>query len=288
MANVPTVHNPTNFDPAKYEVVDYLDNKQPVYYGQTMDVFEAEIADWKAEMVRIFGRDYVKKIHRCVHCHNARVRWITAVNYLPTGEMVVFGCDCTERLGFSSKLAWKLAVLKSKAEAGHAKMKIWKARVAFLEANPAIATAIEQAKNEVHAKNTFVQDVLSKLNQYGSLSERQVAAVIKSLARDLQMAATKAVEAVEVKGDAPVGRQTVTGVVLSVKQVEGYYGWQTKMLVKLTGNSRVWVTVPSKTPVQSGDNVTFSATFEVSKDDKSFAFGKRPVMLEHSRPEVTA
>jgi hypothetical protein len=29
MAKIPTVHNPVNFDPANYEVVDYLDNKRP-------------------------------------------------------------------------------------------------------------------------------------------------------------------------------------------------------------------------------------------------------------------
>ena len=34
MAKTPTVHNPTNFEPSDYEVVDYLDNKPPVYYGQ--------------------------------------------------------------------------------------------------------------------------------------------------------------------------------------------------------------------------------------------------------------
>ncbi len=284
----PTIHNPTNFDPANYEVVDYLDNKRPVYYGQGMDAYEADVKFWQEDMVRIFGQDYVKKIHRCVHCGNGRVRWITAVNYLPTGETVVFGSDCTERLGFANKMAWKLAVLQSKAEAGHAKLKIWKKRVAFLEANPTIVAAIEQAKGDAHKNNHFVQDVLSKLNQYGTLSERQVSAVLKSLAQDVQRAAQKAQEATEVKGDAPVGRQTVTGMVLSTKVVEGGFGTTKKMLVKLLNNSRVWVSVPGGSGVERNDTVTFMATFEASKDDKSFSFGKRPVLVNVLKTLVRA
>lgn len=279
MAHVPTIHNPVNFDPSRYEVVDYFDNKRPPYFGQPIEAYEQEVKFWQDELKATFGPDYIKKIHRCIHCGNGRVRWITATRYLPTGEMVVFGSDCTYRLDFANKQEWKLAVLKSKAEAGHAKMKIWKAREAFLVKNPAFVTAIEQAKNPVHAKNTFVQDVIAKLNQYGSLSERQVAAVLKSLARDIEFAAGKAAEVVEVKGPAPEGRQTVTGVILSTKQVEGYYGWQQKMLVKLTNNSKVWLTVPSKADATKGDTITVTATFEVSKDDASFAFGKRPSLV---------
>lgn len=286
MAKVPTVHNPVNFDPANYEVVDYLDNKRPVYYGQGVPGFELEVKFWEQEMESTFGADWRKKVRRCVHCGNGRVRWITATKYLPTGETVVFGSDCTERLGFANKQAWKLAVLQSKAQAGHAKMKVWNARVRFLEANPAVAVAVEQAKGEAHAKNFFVQDVLSKLNQYGSLSERQVAAVLKSLARDLEVANQKAVEATEVKADAPVGRQTVTGTVLSTKVQESAYGTVRKMLVKLEGNSRVWVTVPGGSGVERNDVVTFTATFEASKDDKSFAFGSRPVLV--NRVEAAA
>lgn len=279
MAHTPTVHNPTHFEPAHYEVVDYLDNKRPAYYGQGIEAFEAEIKFWQDEMIATFGADYAKKIHHCVHCGNGRVRWITATKHLPTGDVVVFGSDCTARLGFRNQVAFKLAQLQAKAEAGHKRMKIWVARTAFLAANPEFAAAVEQAKNEVHAKNTFVADVISKLNLYGSLSERQVAAVIKSIARDIEMASGKAAEATEVKGDAPTGRQTVTGVILSIKQVEGYYGWQSKMLLKLENNARVWLTVPSKAAVEVKNTITVTATFEVSKDDKSFAFGKRPSLV---------
>lgn len=277
--SIPTVHNPTNFEPSDYEIFDYLDNKRPVYYGQGIEAFEAEVKFWESEMESTFGPDWRKKVHHCVHCGNGRVRWITAAKHLPTNDVVVFGSDCTERLGFANKFAWKLAVLKSKAEAGHAKLKIWNARVKFLEANPAFAAAVEQAKGELHAKNTFVHDVISKLNQFGSLSERQVAAVLKSLARDIENASRKAIEAETPKGPVPTGRVTLTGTILSTKVVEGFYGSTLKMLLGLENGSRVWLTVPSKSGAAKGDTITVVATVEASKDDPSFGFGKRPSLV---------
>lgn len=274
-----TVHNPSNFEPADYEIFDALDNKRPEYFGQGIEAYEQEIKWWQEEMARVLGADWMRKKNRCAHCGNGRVRWITVADHTPTGERIVFGADCTERLGFENRQAFKLAQLKSKAEAGHARLKVWKARTAFLDANPAVAAAIEQAKGAAHAKNTFVADVLGKLDRFGSISERQVAAVLSSLQRDLATAERKAAEAVEVKGDAPSGRVTVTGEILTVKDQEGAYGVVTKMLLKLANNSKVWLTMPGDCTADRGDTITVTATFEVSRDDKSFAFGKRPHLV---------
>lgn len=276
-----TIHNPTHFEPADYEVQDYLDNKRPAYCGGPVELWQEEIKWWEADMARVLGKDWVKKCHRCIHCGNTNVRWITAVLHIPTGDVVVFGADCTDRLGFANRQAWKLAQLKSKAEAGHARLKVWKARTAFLVATPAIAAALDAITEPVHAGNLFVKDVLSKLNQYGSLSERQVAAVVKSLASDLTRAASKAAEALEVKGDAPEGRVEVTGTVLTVKVQEGFYGTSVKTLIKLENNAKVWLTAPGGSGAFSkGDTVTVRATFERSKEDRAFGFGKRPHLVK--------
>jgi len=276
----PTVHNPTNFDPAAYEVEDYLDNCPPEYSGGPVDGFAASRELWKADMIRALGEDYARKSHRCVHCGNGRVRYITVCLHRPTGERVVFGADCTARLGFADRFAFKLAQLKSKAEAGHARLKVWNARVAFLEAHPAVAQAVEQLASPVHNRNFFAMDVVAKLNQYGSLSERQVEALVASLARDVATEARKAAEATVVRGAAPTGRTTVSGVILSIKTVSGDYGDTDKMLVEVTGTrAKVWVTVPGAADVHRGDAVTVTATWTVSKDDASFAFGKRPILV---------
>jgi hypothetical protein len=275
MAKTPTVHNPTNFDPANYEVLDYLDGKRPAYFGQGIEAFEAEVKFWEADLARYFGADWKSKnVRKCVHCGHNPLRWLTVVKHLLTGDVVVFGADCTKRLEFIDQKTFKLAQLQARDAANKVRIKVWNAREAFLQANPLFAAVLPYT-----GTNTFVKDVVAKLGQYGSLSERQVAAVLNAIARDAQKATQQAVEALEVKGEAPVGRVTVTGVVLSTKTVEGFYGTTRKMLVKLENNSRVWVTTPAGSGIERNDTVTFTATFEASKDDKSFAFGSRPTLV---------
>ena len=278
MTRTATIHNPTNFEPSDYIVEDYLDNQRPKYCGGPAEAYEQEVAWWREEMTRTFGADYASKIHHCIHCGNGNVRWITAVKHTPTGDVVVFGSDCTERLGFANKVAFKLAQLQARAKARKVRFVTYNKRTEFLASHPAIAEALVNISKPEHARNDFAQDVLRKLDQYGSLSDAQVNALVKSMARDLEYVARKAAEAAEPKGDAPSGRVQVTGTVLSTKTQEGDWGITTKMLVKLENNSKVWVTCPDG--VERGDTITFKATFEVSKDDTSFAFGKRPILVE--------
>lgn len=276
MAN--TIHNPAQFDPSNYEVVDYADNRRPSYMGQTAKEYEQEVEWWKHDMLRLFGSDWATKIHRCVHCGATNIRWITAVRHIPTGEVVVFGAICTDRLGFANRMAFKLAQLQAKADAQKVRFVIYEKRQAFLADHPELAKAIETIDDPIHAKNFFAKDVVAKLNRWGSLSDAQVNAVIASLKRDHEFAARKAAEAQEVVGDAPTGRQTVTGTVLSVKDVESMYGITEKMLIKLENNAKVWVTVPGAVSVQRGNTVTVTATWTVSDKDNGFAYGKRPVV----------
>lgn len=278
MTQTPTVHNPTNFDPAQYEVEDYIDNKRPQYYGQGLEVWQEEIKFWQADCERALGPDWIRKIHRCVHCGNGHIRWISVVRYLPTGETVVFGADCTKRLEFVDRKTFKLAQLQSRDASRKVRIKVWNDRQRYLEAHPEIAEALKAIEQPAHAGNGFVKDVLSKLDTYGYLTERQAAAVVTSLKRDEEFAARKATEQAEVKGDAPSGRCEVTGVILSLKQRDTDFGVVTKALVKLDNNSKVWFT--ANWDVERGDTITVRATFEVSHDDKSFAFGKRPHLVK--------
>jgi hypothetical protein len=278
-----TIHNPTNFDPAAYEVLDYLDNKRPVYVGEGVAAYDGTVWSWEADMLDALGPDWRLKKGRCVHCGNGRVRWITVCKHLPTGDRVVFGSDCTDRLGFANKVAFKLALLKSRADARAESLKAFTKREAFLAANAPLAAVVAGLNDPAHAKNSFVHDVMAKFFRYGDLSPRQLAAVVDSFNRDLTFAARKAVEDAEVKGAAPSGKASVTGVVLSIQDRESAYGVVTKTLLKLGNNSKVWVTLPgAASNVKRGDTLALSATWEVSKDDKSFAFGKRPFLLSHT------
>lgn len=136
-------------------------------------------------------------------------------------------------------------------------------------------------------KNGFIQDVVGKLIRYGSISPRQHEAVKSAIERAVS-------QPVEVVGEAPVGKQVVTGVVLSCKFKESPYGGAYKMLVKFDNNSKGWCAVPSGIKIDCGVNylkgakVQVKATWERSKDDAGFSFGKRPTGKLLENPAAVA
>lgn len=142
--------------------------------------------------------------------------------------------------------------------------------------NPGLAEALQ-------TNHRIVRDIASRFEQFGSLSAAQIGLVFK-LAREAQERAS------EVRAQAPTGRQTFTGVVVSVKDHETDFGVTRKMTVKVQnpdGSMWVaWTTVPAAlwqtpgfhTSMVIGATVTLTATLERGKD-AHFAFGKRPTLV---------
>lgn len=154
--------------------------------------------------------------------------------------------------------------------------------------------------------NYFVADVIGKLVRFGSISLAQANAVRNAIAR--------ANEPKEPAGEAPVGRQTVVGVIVGTKVKTSDFGPTLKMTVKLENGAKVWCSVPAsiKPKVHSneycniflgdrrnddnegselkGCKISLTATFTHSDNDKSFAFGKRPQadILERPAPVAVA
>lgn len=83
---------------------------------------------------------------------------------------------------------------------------------------------------------------------------------------------------IEGKGEALDGRQAVRAKVLTVKtEYSHYYGASLKMLVELENKSTAYGTVPKAIQdVQEGEEISFTATFEVSGNDETHAFYSRP------------
>lgn len=279
-----TIHNPSQFKPEDYAVVDYFDNKPPEYhFGMTIEQFRLLREDFERDLLFLFPE---RQCHKCVHCGNGNIRYVVAVDHAPTGARVCFGCDCVARLGFTNQNDFKLAQIKSRAEAGHARMKIHALRTEFLATRPELAAVVEQRNVNRENFSLFVNDVLAKLDQYGSLSERQVECVFQSIKRDAEWATRRQAEKESPPVTAaPEGRVAVEGIVLSVKSQPNpfnYYGGETyKMLLKLSCGNKVWLSIPSSQNVNiKGASVKVTATFERSKDDQHFAFGKRPSKME--------
>jgi hypothetical protein len=312
------IHNEANFQPEQYEVLDYLDNRQPQYVDfmppislcaanpgayaaaaeQARADYEAQLRQWNATMDSYFpGRhESNPSIHKCTHCGNTQVRYICAVKHRPTGVNVVFGDVCVERLQFANHDSFKAEQVRARAAQGNANLRLFHQREQFLASYPAFATVlnnVEEMSHPDHARNGFADDILAKFQKYGCLSERQVECFIQSLDRDhvyARQAAERAAQEAERRftaQPAPEGRQTVEGEVVSVKRYEpaaSYYGAETimKMTVVLTTGAKVWLSVPNAADSSSikGCKVRFAATFTRSATDQLFAFGKRPSKFE--------
>lgn len=273
--NKSTIHNPVNFNPEDYEVIGHYDNNRPGYYGQPIGVWREEIKAWEMEFQSVYGDAWRKKINHCDHCgHSGHLRYIACIEHLPTGERITFGSSCVNRLGFKNKKEFEMARIRSRAEVTAVKIANYHKRQAFMEKNPGLQEVVEAFEAD-KVKNPFIKDVIYKLNRYGNLSERQVEAVITAWDR-------KKNSPVEPdRGPAPEGRQTIIGKILAYKCYENDWGVHEKIMVELENLSKVWVTIPKslkdKVSEIKGKQIELTATFTASKDDKSFAYGKRPI-----------
>lgn len=147
--------------------------------------------------------------------------------------------------------------------------------------------------------NSFTADILRKLRLYGSLSERQVAAVLRGFERDAEWAARREAEAAALEGVAPLadGHRRIEGEIVSAKVKTSRFGWVAKMLVREPDGNKVWGSIPralldpefhdgtnyvgSDETLQPlvGSRVAIVATVRRSDDDTHFGFFSRPRLV---------
>ena len=296
-------HRPKVFDPAEYTEIGYFDN-HPEEGGCWVDPGYGDKAT--------FAGNYENK-GRCDHCGAGPLRYGVVFYHAPSDTTLVTGGICASKLGLSSRsdLERKQNLEQAVRER---KQNEWLALDAHhAEVKDFLVGAVSGDDGGSYGSSwSFLHDLLHKLNKYGDLSEKQVAAVDKFIARRDERAATKAIENAAITAAFPTGRVAVTGEIVSTKiQHSDSYGDTLKMLVKLDDGNKVWGTVPAileeKTfpfnaydehgmldtrPAEiedlRGTRITFTATFEVSKDDEHFGFFKRPAKVEVLVTEVAA
>lgn len=283
------IHQPSNFVPSDYEYIDSFDS--------TPEPGQAEMmwSDEHQQLVSICGfysrkladsatSDWVNR-GQCDHC-GARIRYVAVLQHT-SGDLVAFGHDClSNRVGNYSAADFRMRFIQDAAKRARDEA-ARQARVAeFVAAHPEV-----QALATYDGPNDFFLSLKDQLGRKGSLSERQVEAFTRAVARNAERDAQRAADALTAT-PAPSGKVTVTGEVLSTKWQENDFGGCLKMLVRDDRGFKVWVSVPSSiaprtvwdpetheqsvTNLDAGTRVTFSATLEVSDRDETFAFGKRP------------
>jgi hypothetical protein len=207
------------------------------------------------------------------------------------GRDFVVGCDCVAKTGDRVLIAdVKAAQAERRAVAREARRaaladgrKAERAAkgAAFFAAHPEFAAACEECTHEIAA------DIAARVRMFGSVSEAQMALVIKLHAEQVGGTFTPA-EPPLVPAPVTDKRVTLTGRVLATKVVDSMYGSTLKMMLAVRtpdGMWKAWSTVPSGMHRPQGDGewrgmvATVKARVEVSKDDPSFAFLKRPTFV---------
>ena len=211
--------------------------------------------------------------HQCAHC-GQRLKYGALLTNDSEKSLIVIGEDCLENR-FRNVTAFDFKQLREEAKEKAAATRSMERKNTALKENPGLAAGYEST-------NSFVQDVMRRFDRKGEITERQLAAVLKVIKQDAGRAErqTQWIEEAKDAEDAPVGKVTVTGEILSLKSQETQYGSTLKMVVKAKTGWKLWVTVPGSIMGTdekiTGKTVTLTATVTPSDRDSKFAFGKRP------------
>jgi hypothetical protein len=212
----------------------------------------------------------------CDHC-GARLRYVAVLTHEPSRTLIRVGETCLDNRFALATPAFH--TLRKAAALNRERRTLQTAKAAFraVEANDEALRWLESRLDAGdHGFNGFYFDLVHKFNRYGSLSERQIAAVAKAAQRQADYDARKVIESVDAS-PVLIGKQIVTGTILSTKYVDSQYGTTYKMLVRDDRGFKVFGTVPSAIDeAVKGDRVSFTATLEASTDDPTFGFYKRP------------
>ena len=250
-------------------------------------------------------------------CCGSRPTAVAYYKHIPTGEVITVGLTCSEKIQAG---AWEEGHRQALSVIAGRKRAIKKAEgESFIDSNSGLRSVLESGKHEI------LDDMLKKAHKYGSLSEKQIAFAYKLFAQCVEREEEHArrLEALEGSTLDCSQRITVTGKVIKTKWQDSDYGGSMKMLVELDSGFKVWGTIPTlnvdatdyynqnwqnltrytdasdenktqwqknmdkfaKDSVNVDDTIQFTAQFEMSKDDETFAYFKRPTKLQKLQHE---
>lgn len=291
------IHRPSVINPADYEFVcfEYVKIES---FADCARVIE-ERARQNAHFART-GGDYSRHAHGG-NCHICGASAIYTILFYheKTNTYIRTGGDCAEKLemGFSFKAlsAFRTSIHDAlDAKAGKRKALAILEEKGYGEAfalyeidmselpTDGTRTVRDNEGVDVHpilADALTVRDIVGRLVQYGSISDKAldyVGALLKRIANRPERERLWAAEK-EAALPCPTGRVTIIGVVLKTELRPSMYGEVLKMTVKSDDGFMAWGTAPSGLgTIERGAKVTFVATLIPSETDSKFGFFKRP------------
>lgn len=269
------IHRPSspNFDPQAYRCMGVYDNKiEPGGFANYDIVARKQVINSLIDEGYRFGAG---SSSQCGHC-GAHIRYGALMVRDDVREFIFVGEDCLDNR-FDSLTKDEFQRLR-KAAALNADRVRKSERVTKLYAD---YPGLEQALTTNHH---IVDDIRFRLLARGEISEKQVALVFKIAQQEAERAqrvADREAEAAALAASGvrvPTGRGTVEGTILSVREQEGAYGFQIKVLVQADEGWKVWGTLPRSLweDARVGARITFKATITASDDDPVFGFFSRP------------
>lgn len=304
LATLPTNHLQEhrlsgNFNPESYEFVESFDYSDSGHRDDQTGLYCSDIIEpMSYEAIQKLNESGYSLDH-CTHCGASLVRG-NVWHHKPTGEFIIMGNTCSERTQFSKSdfdtymSQHKLDLAKSLAR--------FKDNYKYKVIRPLLEDSIDL----VFKGEYVVRNIVSKMVRYRKLpSHKQIRFI-----RNIPLWNKQAEERQKAREDAKANviatmtpwveeRQTITGKVVSFKEVVTDFGECTKVVVELEDGKRCYGTTPKKRlpydadkatyakwNYKAGDTISFNAGIKVSSKDKSFAFFSRPSLTKIFRNNV--
>lgn len=288
----PRLHGKAQLDPTDYEFVRSGDNdaafqmaQNPpvgIMHPEAMKVWAAEVAAVRAAIEALAQSVKPNSLHKCTHC-GASIRYFNIFRHVPTGERIVVGDQCAEeRMQQDSRAALEQSLVRKAEAARAAEMKLRAEAHAWIAANEAL-----WAQMLANRGDQFVADMVKAVAKYGSLTEKQAAALPRVFDRLAEWTTPGAVCELREIVEAPTGKRiTVEGVVAKTDSRENGYGVRYVMTVKADEGWFAWGTIPEALFATGesmdslvGKRVRFIANLEAG-NKPNIVFTNRPTKAE--------
>lgn len=262
------VHRPTDLDPDSYTYLGAFYQGDDVFTAAAYRKENIRTAALCAQHAKFRGNHDAKGT--CDHCGVLFAHGV-AFLHVETDEVVRVGHQCAEStFGLPDRAAVvrRNAAKAAKAEAAREAKRQWAADNAHV---------VAWVERNADKGDSFAASLRDALYRYGTLTERQTAAVERTIQRAAERAAERAAARADVAPVETGNAVVITGTVATLKWQDSLYGETLKCRIVTDSGAGVWGTVPScLADITVGERITFTAAVEASSDDPSFGFFKRP------------
>jgi hypothetical protein len=208
----------------------------------------------------------------CDHC-GAYFVYGTAYRHHPTNEVIVVGWECAQNtMDRNDRAELEYARLVNRV---HNVREIAKTAQAAAKRKADFFALYPDLQEALKTEHRIVKDIAGRFEDYGSLTEKQVA-LVRKLAAESKLSPAERGEPEWVPVEE--GRRTVEGEVLVVKGSSTPWGWSEKMLLKVGGDKaeKIWLSKPRGLDAEKGRRVRLTVTVARSEKDPCFGLGSRP------------